>query len=91
MRGVGSVHVHSFTSAGNGSMDQSRSLGSGGKTCLVQQVGNQSPGCCLRTEGSECRVEAGGDAGSVLDAGVPRRALGCVGLRVHGAHASLQL
>ena len=47
VKGVGSdlpqrVHVHSFTSAGNRSMDQSRSLGSGGKTCLVQQVGNQS-------------------------------------------------
>lgn len=36
-------------------------------------------------------VEAGGDAGSVLATGVPKRTLGCVGLRVHGAHASLQL
>ena len=36
-------------------------------------------------------VEAGGDAGSLLDAGVPRQALGCVGLRAHGARASLQL
>ena len=30
------VRVHSFTSAGKGSMDQSRSLGLGGKTCIVQ-------------------------------------------------------
>lgn len=41
VRGVGSdlpqcVHIHSFTSAGKGSMDQSRSLGLGGKTCIVQ-------------------------------------------------------
>ena len=36
------VHVHSFMSAGNRSMDHRKSVGSGGKTCLVQQVGNQS-------------------------------------------------
>lgn len=36
------VHVHSFTSAANGNTDQSRSLGFGGKTCIVQQVGNRS-------------------------------------------------
>ena len=49
------------------------------------------PRCCLRTEGSECRGggRGGGNAGSVLATGVPKRVLGCVGLQVHGAHASL--